>query len=200
MSGQINQQATTETSDKCVIVAHQQTLIRESITRMLNGAGFLVYQVTDVEDVMKGQDLPEHFGIILLEYQLSQFDVALVRRLTEKYPEASLALLTGPNQKIDVIPALKAGVKGYLSTNLSSDKFMQALITIEQGTVVLSQEIIEYLQDSDDGNNPKNRHTLLSEREGEVLKLVGVGATNRVCFGRPSGGARGSRRQVAVTS
>ncbi len=180
MSVQINEQTDPENSIKCVIVAHQQTLIRESITRMLSGAGFLVHEVTNIKDVLTQEDLPKHFGIILLEYQLSEFEVATVRKLADKFPEANLALLTGPNQKLDVIPALKAGVKGYLSTNLSSDKFLQALNTLEQGTVVLSQEIIAYLQDTDeDGNNPKNRHTLLSEREGEVLKLVGVGATNR---------------------
>ncbi|MFO8010425.1 MAG: response regulator transcription factor [Dehalococcoidia bacterium] len=169
-----------EESMKCVVVAHQQTLIRESITKVLSGAGFSVYQVTTILDAIKENSLPSHTDIVLMEYHLSDFEVATIRKLADKYPRASLALLTAPDQRLDVIPALKAGVRGYLSTNLSSEKFLQALNTLEQGTVVMSQDVVEYLRESDDnGNGSGVRHTLLSEREGEVLKLVGVGATNR---------------------
>ncbi|MFO8100960.1 MAG: response regulator transcription factor [Dehalococcoidia bacterium] len=180
MNAEINQPSGEENQQKCVLVAHQQTLIRESITKMLSGAGFLVHEVTSIEDSLEGKNLPEHFGIVLLEYPFASFEVATIRKLVEKFPQASLALLISPNQKLDVIPALKAGVKGYLSTNLSSERFLQALNTLEQGMVVLSEEAVEFLQDSeDDPDGSKSRHTILSEREGEVLKLVGVGATNR---------------------
>ncbi len=162
-----------------MVVAHQHRLICEGIARILQEAGFHVLGQADTEpDLVQlaGEHQPD---ILLVDWEMPEVTPDTIRTLTEKRPHLAVVILTRPQPAEDFLPILQAGARGYLSMNLSSREFVQALRMLAKGDIVVSQEMagaikVELATDQ----IPRSREDV-SGREREVLRLIGQGASNR---------------------
>ncbi len=71
---------------------------------------------------------------------------------------------------------LKSGGNGYISKDCSHVDFIKALNTVLSGKKYISSLVAEKLA-SGMGNNHKEAHELISDRELQVLKLIASGKT-----------------------
>jgi DNA-binding NarL/FixJ family response regulator len=78
-------------------------------------------------------------------------------------------------QRVDVLPAIKAGATGYLLTDAPRAELLRAVRAAARGESVLSPSVMSRLISKvrDPAPDP------LSKRELEVLELVAAGRTNR---------------------
>jgi DNA-binding NarL/FixJ family response regulator len=169
----------SSTSGKSVILAHPHTLIREGLGRILQEGGFSVLETTDdLADLHKfvSQAKPE---IILLDWEISETQIDAVKTLSKTFPEATVVVLTRPHASQDFLEALAAGAGGYLSVNLSSEDFVQSLRMLASGSLVVAKEKMVGEEIELDLQKPPTPYEELSEREKDVLVLLGKGSTNR---------------------
>jgi DNA-binding NarL/FixJ family response regulator len=162
-----------------VILAHPHTLIREGIVRILREGGFDVLgQTEDLPSLyqLASQHKPD---IVILDWEISQDHADAVKGLSRAFPGISIVVLTRPHASADFLEALAAGAGGYLSVNLSPEDFVQSLHMLAKGSLVVAKEKVQGQEIDLHLEKAQATHEELSERETEVLALVGQGETNR---------------------
>jgi two-component system nitrate/nitrite response regulator NarL len=162
-----------------VLLAHPNRLIRESIASVLQGAGFRVIGQAEDEPNLRKLAIQHKPDIILLDWEISEVRLDAVRGLTEDVPNAIAVILTRPQPSETFVEAMKEGVKGYLSVNLSPEEFVQSLHMIVKGDIVVSRDMAGEVQKVLTTTETAKSAEDLSNREKEVLGLIGNGATNR---------------------
>ncbi len=97
---------------KNVLVVDDDAAVRQSVRKVLEGAGYEVAAASDGEEAVV-QFVPEQFDLVLLDLNLPRrngWDV--FERLTTRYPFVPVIIITGmPNQ---YRPALAAGASALL--------------------------------------------------------------------------------------
>ncbi|MCK5493833.1 MAG: response regulator transcription factor, partial [Candidatus Omnitrophica bacterium] len=74
-----------------------------------------------------------------------------------------------------IMKALKSGVKGYLNKENAAEELLPALSSVVAGGMYLTSSISSYLVEKILNKSEEKEETLLTEREGEILRLVAEG-------------------------
>jgi DNA-binding NarL/FixJ family response regulator len=162
-----------------VVVAHHHALLCEGIAKILQEAGFHVVGQTDTGRSLFQLAVQHKPDIILVDWKVPEVAPDTIRVLTEKLPRTAVVILTQPQSTEAVLPILQAGARGYLSVNLSSQEFVQALRMLAKGDIVVSQEMADEVKVELAADQALKSKDDISGREQEVLQLVCEGATNR---------------------
>ena len=113
--------------------------------------------------------------IVLLDLVLPGMSgLEAVRRLRSAHPEVKVVVLTSYAGQDSVLPAVRAGVSGYLLKTRAAEDLVQAIREVSRGTLYLSPGVSrEVLQAHLNGEAvPADP---LSTREREVLQLIAEG-------------------------
>jgi len=162
-----------------IVVAHHHTLICEGIAKILKEAGFNVLGQTDTGRSLFQLAVQHNPDIMLVDWEVPEVAPDTIRVLTEKFPHTAVVILTQPQSTEAVLPILQAGARGYLSVNLSSREFVQALRMLAKGDIVVSQEMANGVKVELAADQVSKSRDDISGREREVVQLVCEGATNR---------------------
>ncbi|MFW6118678.1 MAG: response regulator transcription factor [Chloroflexota bacterium] len=162
-----------------VVIAHHHALICEGIARILQEAGFNVVGQTHTGRSLFQLAVQHNPDIILVDWEVREVAPDNIRILTEKFPRMAVVILTQPQSTEVFLPLLEAGARGYLSVNLSSQEFVQALRMLAKGDIVVSQEMAYGVKVELSADQASKSKEDISGREQEVLQLVCEGATNR---------------------
>jgi DNA-binding NarL/FixJ family response regulator len=103
----------------------------------------------------------------------------LVQDLQSRCPSIPVLILSMHSENTYARRALEIGARGYVMKSEHSDKVLEAIRTVLQGRIYVSQgvsgQLLEFLS-----NRSKKKQTgidALSPREFEVFKLIGEGVT-----------------------
>lgn len=100
--------------------------------------------------------------------------IETTRRLRELEPAPAVVMLTTFDRDAEILGAVEAGAAGYLLKDAPADEITSAVRAAASGQTVLSPDltarVVEVLR------SPRVR---LTEREIDVLRLLGTGASNR---------------------
>jgi len=162
-----------------VVVAHHHRLVCEGIAKVLQEAGFHVVGQADTEDSLVELAVEHKPDILLVDWEVSEAVPDTVRVLNERLPHMAMVVLTHPHSTEAFLPILQAGATGYLSVNLSSQEFVQALRMLAKGDIVVSREMANGVKVELAADQASKSKDDVSGREREVLQLVCQGATNR---------------------
>jgi DNA-binding NarL/FixJ family response regulator len=162
-----------------IVVAHHNALICEGIAKILQEAGFHVVGQTDTGRSLFQLAVQHNPDIMLVDWEVSEVAPDTIRVLTEKLPRTAVVILTQPQSTEAFLPLLQAGARGYLSVNLSSQEFVQALRMLAKGDIVVSHEMANEVKVELADEHALKSKDDISGREREVLQLVCEGATNR---------------------
>jgi DNA-binding NarL/FixJ family response regulator len=176
-----------------VVIADDQTLVREGLTLMLG----LVDGIEVVGAGTDGQQAVElvteqHPHVALLDLRMPRMDgVEATRRIREQAPDTEVVVLTTYADDQSVVAALRAGARGYLTKDASSEEIEAAVRDAASGRTRLDpavqQRLVE-LVTGDAATRPGDRCPdppggRLTERETEVLRLMADGRSNREIAG-----------------
>lgn len=121
--------------------------------------------------------------MVLVDARMPLMDgVELVRRLSENHPRIAAIILTTFDDDEYVFGGLRAGAKGYLLKDTPPEELVSAIEKAHRGETVLGGQIaarvVAELGRTSGATGSAGRVSELSEREAEVVGLVGRGATN----------------------
>jgi len=124
----------------------------------------------------------EEADAIVLDISLPGTDgLELIKHLRAEHPRMKILVISMHDENVYAPRALKAGAHGYLMKSESGETFLSALAQVLQGEVWVSPEfeqrlIYHTVRPNENGRNPLER---LSDRELEVLSLIGQGLSSR---------------------
>jgi DNA-binding NarL/FixJ family response regulator len=172
-----------------VLLADDQRLVRESLGTLLGllpGID-LVASASDGEEALAlvEQHSPD---VVLMDLRMPRLDgIEATRRLREREPNVRVIALTTYADDESVLGALRAGARGYLTKDASSEDIRNAILTVAKGEAALDPSVQHHVVAALAGSeHAANRSAAeesklpddLTPREAEVLGLIAEGLTN----------------------
>lgn len=165
-----------------VLVADDHPLVRRGIV------GFLGTQpeLAVVAEAGNGADalrlaLEHRPDVAVIDLQLPGLDgVETIRRLTREQPGIRVVVLTSHESDADIFPAIHAGALSYLLKEATPDELAAAVRAAGAGEAVLHPRVAARVVAELRTGRAEAPNALrdLTDRELEVLKLIGTGSTN----------------------
>lgn len=103
--------------------------------------------------------------------------IELTRKITTKYPDISVLMLTMNDEGTLINQAVEAGASGYVLKNSSSDELVEAVNTVARGQKYLSSKAQEVVMNSIFKHQASIKDVepgavRLTRRETEILSLI----------------------------
>jgi len=164
-----------------ILIADDHPLFRDGVAHSLAGEPDLVIvgQAGNGNEAFESATdlLPD---ILLLDIAMPEQDgIETARRVSAACPVVKIMMLTVSENEDDLLNALKAGARGYVLKGVSARELASAVRAVAVGEVYISPVLasgILFEMTRLDQPDPIND---LTEREREILRLVGEGLTNR---------------------
>ncbi len=167
-----------------VLICDDQDLVRDGLSAILSTApGIEVVGVAS-----NGHDavsLVERTApdVVLMDLKMpGQTGIAATRAITDRHAGVKVLVLTTYDAAEWVDDAIRAGASGYLLKDTPRDRLIEAIRGTADGRTHVDPAIAGHLFDRVSSSADAQRETTvtadLSERELEVLKLLGRGLTN----------------------
>jgi DNA-binding NarL/FixJ family response regulator len=170
-----------------VLLVDDQVLMRRGLRKLLEVEDGIEVVGEAADGVEALQLIPDaRPDVALVDARMPRMDgVDLIRRLSEEHPRVAAIVLTTFDDDEYIFGGLRAGAMGYLLKDTPPEELVSAIEKASRGETVLGGQIAARVISELRQRTDPAEHTLrpedevLSEREVEVAKLVGVGATNR---------------------
>ncbi|MEU6625586.1 response regulator transcription factor [Streptomyces litmocidini] len=119
--------------------------------------------------------------VVLMDVKMPGTDgIEALKRLRELANPARVLIVTSFTEQRTVVPALRAGARGYVYKDIDPDALAGAIRSVHAGHVLLQPEVAGALLAQDDSHGGgTGRGSTLTEREREVLGLIADGRSNR---------------------
>ncbi len=120
--------------------------------------------------------------VVLMDLVMPEMDgVAATREIKSRYPNVKVLALTSFVNDEQIVPALQAGASGYLLKDIAPEQLMEAIRAVQRGETPLAPEAAKRLVQGVRVARDEEAAKLdaLSEREREVLGLLGQGLSNK---------------------
>ncbi|MER6783902.1 response regulator transcription factor [Streptomyces sp. NPDC000658] len=178
----------SETKPARVVVADDQTVVREGIVMLL---GLLpgvevVGAAGDGDEAVRlvAELAPD---VVLMDLRMPRCDgVEATRRIRAHHPGTQVVVLTTYADDESLFPALKAGARGYLTKDAGGDEIVRAVHSVLSGDAGLSPSVQRRLLERLSAPEPTQEQAEppvppdgLTTREAEVLVLIADGLSNQ---------------------
>jgi len=181
-----------------VLLADDQTLVRQGIRSLLEGADIrVVFEAADGEEALRGleQVRPE---VMLLDVRMPRMSgLEVVQRMRREGRTTPVILLTTFDDADILEDGMKAGISGYLLKDVSREQLAQAVRTVAGGGRLIRPSATERaaraLAKAPPGFEASEMPERLTSRELEVLRLMAGGLSNGE-IGSRLGAAEGTIR------
>ncbi len=172
-----------------VLVADDQRLVREGIASLLD----IQEGISVVGKAINGQEAIEKAlalrpDVILMDVRMPVMDgIVATAQIHRQLPGSQVIMLTTFDDEEYIVKSLRAGAVGYLLKDIPASQLARAVQLAHSGIYQLDPSVAGKLVGML-GAAPAERlpappalpiESDLTERELEVLRLIGTGATNR---------------------
>ncbi len=161
-----------------VMVVDDHPMWRDSVGRDLGEAGFDVVAATGEGAQALRIAASVRPDVVVLDLQLPDVSgVEVTRGLLAARPATRVLILSASGEHRDVLDAVKAGAAGYMLKSASRAEFLEAVRRTAAGDAVFSPGLAglvlgEFRRLASD---PAPGTPRLTEREAEILRMVGTG-------------------------
>jgi DNA-binding NarL/FixJ family response regulator len=125
-----------------------------------------------------------HPDVVLMDVRMPEVDgIAATGSIVGERPEARVLVLTTFDEDSIVYDAMKAGASGFLLKSAPPAQFIDAVRTVAAGDALLAPSVTrrlveDFVRRPPPGEASSDRLAVLTDREREVLTLIGRGRSN----------------------
>ena len=166
-----------------ILVADDHPLFREGVVHSLaSEADFnVVGQASSGEEALQmARDLlPD---VVLLDIGMPGWGgLVSAEKIATACPATRIVMLTVVEDEDNLLAAFKAGARAYVLKGVSAHELARVVRSVDQGEVYVTPSLAAgiLVTLTRRGAAPQDPLEELTERESEILKLVGQGLTNR---------------------
>jgi two-component system, NarL family, invasion response regulator UvrY len=162
-----------------ILIADDHAVVRRGLREILSERDDLLVagEASTAAEVM-GKVQQERFDVIVLDIAMpGGSGIDLLGDIRRVRPEARVLVLTMFSEEQYAIRAIRAGAAGFLTKETAPEKLVEAVQRVAAGGRFISAELAEALASVVAGESKGRPHELLSNREFEILKMIGSGKT-----------------------
>lgn len=186
-----------------VLIADDHPLVRRGLRAALGG-------LDDLEIVGEATDGPEAVAqsvalrpdVVLMDLQMpGGGGIEATRQLAQVRPECRVLVLTLLEDDDAVFLALRAGARGYVLKDTPEEDLLRAIRGVGRGEAIFSPAIATRVLAYFSAPHAALEHTAfptLTERERQILDLIGSGQSNPAIAGRLALSAKTVANYVSV--
>jgi two-component system, NarL family, response regulator LiaR len=164
-----------------ILIADDHKLIRQGIINFLevHGEFEVKGEAENGEEAIKLADTLRP-DIILMDINMPKKNgLEAIREIKKTLPEIKIIVLTVFTQAEMVLPAINAGVDGYLLKDIMPNDLIAAIHSVLEGKPALHPDIVKKLMlGLTTQNNQMKKMETLTTRENEIFNLLGEGKSN----------------------
>jgi NarL family two-component system response regulator LiaR len=167
-----------------ILVADDHPVVREGLVAILSTqADFLVVAEADSGEALLAKARQFRPDIVLTDLEMPKGDgVEAIRLVRAELPQIQFIAFTAFDSDERIVGAVQAGAKGYLLKGAPREDVFRAIRVVSKGGSLLEPTVASKLLQHMSGeghHNAANLAEALTEREMEVLQLLGTGKTNK---------------------
>jgi len=166
-----------------VLIADDHRAFREGLLRLLE----LIPDAEGVGEAANGEDAVRQAhevqpDVILMDLHMPGVNgIEATRLLRETSPHIGILVLTMFEDDESIFAAMRAGARGYLLKGADRGEIGRAIAAVSHGEAIFSpavaQRLVQYFSAAD--TSPRHQaFPQLTDREREVLELIGQGHSN----------------------
>jgi DNA-binding NarL/FixJ family response regulator len=168
-----------------VVIAEDYRILREGLKFLLKSRGDIDV-VGEAGDGMEAIRCVEmlHPDLLLLDLSMPKMGgLSVIKDLKVRYPETKILALTIHESEDYILETFHSGLDGYCLKEASHSELLLAIDTVLQGKTYLSPGISDKVLVGFLGERkslkPVSSWETITQREREILKMVGEGYKNR---------------------
>ena len=160
-----------------VMLAEDHAIVRQGLRRILDEARGI--EVVDeaangVEALKKLRK--DKLDVVLLDISMPEKNgLDTLKQIVDGSSGAKVLILSMYPEDQYAVRLMKAGASGYMTKDAAPDQLIEAIRNVVAGKKHISSSLAELLLNECGINSAKMSHELLSNREYQVLRLLGSG-------------------------
>lgn len=160
-----------------IIIADDHPLTRAGLRDLLDGeSGMHVIGEADSYPALWDALARDEPDLVLLDLRMpGGSGVDAVRRLRQRHPRVRVIVLSGYPEDAFLIRTIRAGAAGYVQKDRAPEEVIRAVRIVAAGEVYVSETGGRALARAARPGGPASDLSSLSDREFEVLRLLGTG-------------------------
>jgi len=170
---------------KRIVLAEDHRILREGLKSLLSTSEDLQI-VGEAEDGLQAIRRVEECrpDLILLDLSMPRMDgISAIREIKGRFPETKILALTIHETDDYILDAFRSGADGYCLKDASHSELLMAIHSVLSGKAYfspgISDKVLEGYIEGRKTLKSSSTWDTITEREREVLKLIGEGYKNR---------------------
>lgn len=157
-----------------VLLADDHAIIRDGLKQILADTDDL----TAVGEAANGLEVMQRvreadWDVLVLDISMpGRNGLELIHMIKDEKPELPILVLSMHHEEQYAVRALQAGASGYLTKESDGDLLVSAIRRVAKGGVYLSDKVAELMVRGIGSGRKPAPHSLLSDREFQILNLL----------------------------
>ena len=162
-----------------ILVADDHAIVRQGVKQILADS----HDMVDYDEASNGQEaldkaLLNDYDVVLLDISMpGKSGLEVLRELKSQKPGLPVLILTMHAEQDYAIRVLRQGASGYITKQSAPEELMTAIHRVASGgkyvSPSLAEDMVSYLKIGEE----KQPHSVLSEREHQVMCMIAAGRT-----------------------
>jgi two-component system, NarL family, invasion response regulator UvrY len=162
-----------------ILIADDHTVFREGLKRILAEAA----DIAEIGEASDAQQLLERvaekrWDVVLLDISMpGKSGLEVLKEIKQIHPRLAVLVLSMHPERQFAVRVIKAGAAGYLTKGSAAGEVVKAIRRVYRDGKYISDSVAEHLAMAVGQKSDRPLHESLSDREFEVLRMIGSGKT-----------------------